>query len=109
MARRDVFRIGSIAFEWKGVGSRLLAVGCVHYESRITKHDSRAHSSRLADFAAVIGGEEFDRAAHFIQAGTDPHTETVGERILGGSRYRRARGELGSAWCGHRSGPGVIE
>src|ERR1700692_1648341 len=81
----------------------------MRHESQITIHKLRPHAPGLADFAAIIGSEELDRAAHFIEPGPDPHTQPVGERILTRGRDRLARWELGSPWCGHRSRPGVIE
>ena len=36
-----------------------------------------AKAAGLADFAAIIGGGDFDGAAHFVEAGTDAWADAV--------------------------------
>src|SRR5580700_3218903 len=75
----------------------------------VTNHESRPHPPRLADLAAVIGSEELDGAAHFVEARADAHAQAVGESILARGGDCLAGGELRSAWRRHCRRPVVIE
>jgi hypothetical protein len=42
----------------------------------------RPGAGGLADFAAKVGGEDFHRAAHFVEAGTHAGADAIGERVF---------------------------
>ena len=50
-------------------------------------HAKGDHPPRLADFASIVRGEEFDRAAHFVEPRTDARAKTVRERVFARGGY----------------------
>ena len=58
----------------------------------------RPDTARLANLAAVVGCDDLDRAAHFVEARADAHAQTVGEGIfLRGRGGERCAGRCGRA------------
>jgi len=54
-------------------------------------------AASLADFFAIVGGVNFDGAAHFVEARADAFADALGERIL--SRRRAHSGDAqGCGW-----------